>query len=103
MVAAYNNSCDIVSYLIKNEANVNAVNYNGTTPLMYAKDAAIKYGDTKVIDLLLNAGADRYMKDYEGRDVFFYVERQSMEIYDYLKNCWHEYIPYLSSYDVKNV
>ena len=86
MVAAYNNAWNIVSYLIDNGANVNAVNYNGTTPLMYAKDAAIKHGDTKVLELLLNAGANRYAKDYDGRDIFSYVQEQSMEVYDYLKN-----------------
>ena len=86
MVAAYNNSCSIVKYLIENGADVNAVNYNGTTPLMYAKDAVIKYGETKVLDLLLKAGADRYIKDYDGKDVFCYVIDQSTKIYNYLKD-----------------
>lgn len=86
MVAAYNNSSNVVTYLIDNGADVNAVNYNGTTPLMYAKDAAIKYGETKVLDILLKAGADRYLKDYNGKDIFFYVINQSRYIYSYLKD-----------------
>ena len=86
MVAAYNNSCDIVSYLISLGADVNAANYNGTTPLMYAKDAAIRHGNTKILELLLKAGADRYVKDYDGRDIFSYVIDQSLTVYDYLKN-----------------
>ena len=86
IVAAYNNSYSIVKYLIENGADVNAVNYNGTTPLMYAKDAVIQLGETKVLDLLLEAGADRYIKDYDGKDVFFYVINQSTKIYNYLKD-----------------
>ena len=86
MVAAYNNSYDTVEYLIENGANVNAVNYNGTTPLMYAKDSALQYGDIRILNLLLENKADRYIKDFDGKDIFFYLQNQSKELYDYIKN-----------------
>lgn len=84
MVAAYNNAYEVVEYLLEKNANVNAFNHNGTTPLMYAKDVAIVYDDYRILDLLLVSGADVYLKDYSGRDVFSYVKKQSMKVYNYM-------------------
>lgn len=50
--------------LIARGANVNAVDNNGMTPLMYA--ASIDFGDSAMIDLLVKSGAKREARIKEG-------------------------------------
>lgn len=86
MVAAYNNSYEVAEYLINQGANVNLINYNGTTPLMYAKDGALKSGDTRLLDLLLRFGADKNVKDFFGKNILQYTKEQSIELYNHIKS-----------------
>ncbi|AWK44323.1 formyl transferase [Photorhabdus laumondii subsp. laumondii] len=63
MVASYHGYLGIVKYLIDSGANVNATNYKGTSVLMYAKEYALKNGDTRIIKLLIEKGANILTKD----------------------------------------
>ena len=58
------NRVDVARLLIARGANVNAVDKNGMTPLMYA--ASIDYGDSAMIDLLVKAGASREARTKDG-------------------------------------
>lgn len=86
MVAAYSNSKRVVGLLLSRGADVNAQNYNGTSVVMYAKDAAIHSHDTEILSLVIQAGAKVTSKDYSNRTVLDYVISQDEEIYEYLKN-----------------
>ena len=63
--AAITNQAQAARVLIANGAKVNHVDDLGMTPLLYA--ASIDYGDTAVVESLLAAGADRNVKDKQGR------------------------------------
>ena len=74
MVAAYYGSYEVSKFLIEMGADVNAVNNNGTTVLMYAKDAALRHGSTLTFNHLIAFGADIYKKDYSGRALSDFVD-----------------------------
>ena len=84
MVAIYNHHTDIVDFLLKNNASVDIVNNNGTTCLMYAKDAALRTKDYTIIDKLINARNTVNVQDYYGKTVLDYVESQDINLYNYL-------------------
>ncbi|TDB60660.1 formyltransferase family protein [Photorhabdus khanii] len=63
MVACYYGYLDIVKYLIDSGANINATNYKGTSVLMYAKEYTLRSEDKKIIDLLIEKGANILVKD----------------------------------------
>lgn len=73
MVAAYNAQYEIAKYLLSLGSDVNARNYNGTTVIMYAKDGMINSNDGKLFNYLLNQGANPYLKDYSGKNLFEYI------------------------------
>lgn len=77
MVATYNNQIEIVKYLLDNGADVNAVNYNGTNLLMYAKDAFLKTNDSTLLELYLN-WISPYKEDYSYHNLFYYIDGCSM-------------------------
>ena len=85
MVAAYNNSIDVFCYLMENGAQINVQNNNGTTVFMYAKDAALRNKDYSIIDLCLHFKADPYIRDYSSKDLFDYLQDQSVDLADYIK------------------
>ena len=58
------NRVEVARLLIARGANVNAVDQNGMTPLLYA--ASIDYGDSAMIDLLVKSGANRAAKSKDG-------------------------------------
>ena len=58
------NRVDAARLLIARGANVNAVDKNGMTPLMYA--ASVDFGDSAMIDLLVKSGADRRARSKDG-------------------------------------
>ena len=58
------NRVDVARLLIARGANVNAVDKNGMTPLMYA--ASIDFGDSAMIDLLGKSGASREARSKDG-------------------------------------
>jgi hypothetical protein len=61
---------DLVRILCKYGANVNARDYNGLTPLLYAAERGVAYS---IIDELLAHGADSKAVDNAGENVFFKV------------------------------
>lgn len=81
MVATYFNRKDIVSYLLSIGADVNSQNYNGTTVLMYAKDASIKSNDFSILFYLLEHGGNLFARDYSGKRLLDYVRQESDELY----------------------
>ena len=58
------NRVEIARLLIQRGANVNAVDKNGMTPLLYA--VSIDYGDAAMVDLLVKSGAKRDVKSKDG-------------------------------------
>lgn len=75
IVAAYHGRSDIIRLLLENGANVNDVNYKGTTVLMYAKEYALRARDRAIIDLLIDAGCDKNMRDFNGKHIFEYISQ----------------------------
>lgn len=61
-IASKYKNIDIIKLLLDNGANVNAVDYWKTTPLMFAGF----YGHPEVIKFLIISGADYSMKNYWG-------------------------------------
>lgn len=85
MIAVYNNKKDVVSYLLSVGADINSQNNNGTTPLMYAKDAGIKNKDFNLLFYLLEHGADLYLQDYHGKNLLDYVKHENNKLYALIK------------------
>lgn len=86
MVACYNNALNCACFLLKNGANVNAVNFKGTSVLMYAKDGAIKSGRTTIADVVLSYKPDIFLKDYNDKTVFDYLSGGSLITEQYIKS-----------------
>ncbi|KAM7432883.1 Protein fem-1 B [Porites harrisoni] len=63
------NSCEVVSCLIKNGANINACTGNKVTPLM----RAAKKGNSDVVSLLIAHGANVDLQDKDGDTAFHYT------------------------------
>ena len=82
MVAAYNAQYDVAKYLLSLGSDINARNYKGTTVIMYAKDGMIKSNDDKLFNYLLDQGANPYLKDYSGKNLFNYLplNKESIQI-----------------------
>ncbi|HEV8485299.1 MAG TPA: ankyrin repeat domain-containing protein [Blastocatellia bacterium] len=62
--ASIANHVDTVQALLARGAQVNNIDKFGMTPLLYA--ASIDYGDTRVLEKLIAAGADLWAKNKEG-------------------------------------
>lgn len=76
-VAAYNHSFECVKILLENGADINSTNYAGTTILMYAKTKVYTNRNFNFLSYLIENGANPYLKDKFGNDIFFYVDRLS--------------------------
>ena len=76
IIAAYSGSTEVVDLLLKNGADPNGANLNGTTVLMYAKDSFLKTRDFSILEMLLNVGADISAKDIYDKTVFDYTTDQ---------------------------
>ena len=63
--ATITNRADVIPELAKAGVDINAIDEYGFTPLMYA--ATIDFGDTATLDALLAAGADRAIRNGQGR------------------------------------
>ncbi len=74
IISAYNGFYDLARILIERGADVNKPNQNGTTPLMYAKDNAIKTGDCKIFNLLISYKADITQSDRFGKTLTDYLD-----------------------------
>ena len=79
-VAVYNNNIEMVDYLLSMGADENVVNNNGTTLLMYAKDAGIKTNDWSVFRFLLERGAAINQRDYFDKQIKEYLSGEEWEI-----------------------
>ncbi|WP_321480229.1 formyltransferase family protein [uncultured Bacteroides sp.] len=86
IISAYHNSINILKYLVENGFDINSQNFNGTTAIMYAKNAALKTGDWALIRYMLSHKANPYLQDYSGKNLFDYLENESNELYTYIKN-----------------
>ncbi len=86
IIAVYNGALECAEFLIKQEADFTATNYNGTTVLMYAKAAALKTKDTRIINRLLQLGVNINEKDVYGKTVVDWVEKEDVELYDFFKS-----------------
>ncbi|WP_405337758.1 ankyrin repeat domain-containing protein [Psychroserpens sp.] len=69
MAAVYKNRTEIVEHLIKQNANVNFADTNGTTALHYA----IFLKNESIIKLLVDANADVTFKDNRGNNAINYA------------------------------
>ena len=63
--AAITNRAGIIPLLVEARVPINATDDYGFTPLMYA--VTIDFGDTGVVKELLKAGADRTIRNDDGR------------------------------------
>jgi ankyrin repeat protein len=63
--AAITNRSDVIPVLVRAGVPINATDDNGFTPLMYA--ATVDVGDTETLKALLAAGADKRIKNDDGR------------------------------------
>ena len=59
--------------LVQAKVPINKMDDNGFTPLMYA--ATIDFGDTAVLKALLSAGADKTIRNFEGRTPLAQAQR----------------------------
>ena len=85
-MAIYNNQVEIVKTLLINGADLNICNFKGTTPLMYAKSAYVKYKDPEIIKLLISLDVNIYQKDYTNKNVLDYcLENNKFELLDIIK------------------
>ena len=67
--ATSRNHREIVKFLIRRNADINAVNINGQTPLHYA----LEYGNAELFLRLLDAGADVNARDVSGKNSLHYI------------------------------
>ena len=70
IVACYYGSSEVVRLLINNGANPHITNLNGTTTLMYSKEAFYRNNDLSIINLLLMNGVKVDSKDIFGNDIY---------------------------------
>ncbi|RIV72558.1 ankyrin repeat domain-containing protein [Flagellimonas aequoris] len=75
IMAVFNEHYQVAKFLVANGANVNATNLKGTTVFMYAKTPVLVSRDTKILDWLLNMGANINAKD----------KKASLTVLDYVK------------------
>jgi len=85
-VAAYNHSKECVEYLLSNGADINIVNFKGTTVLMYAKSKVIENKNFDFLDYLIMKGANLVVKDNFDKNIFDYVlETNDNDLIQYFK------------------
>tara|TARA_B110000503_G_scaffold8591_1_gene11642 strand:+ start:100 stop:1290 length:1191 start_codon:yes stop_codon:yes gene_type:complete len=84
MIAAYNGSLECAVLLIDAGADVNACNYNFTSVLMFAKSNALKNNNTKLIDILIDNGANIYAKDIYNKNVIDWVKNENTELHEHI-------------------
>lgn len=86
IIAVYNNSIEVADFLLRSGANVNAVNYNDTSVLMYAKAAAIKTGVTDILDVVGKHNPDLFHTDCYGKNVLEYAYEEDRAVYNYINS-----------------
>ena len=63
--AAITNRADVIPLLARAGVDINGIDEHGYTPLMYA--ATIDFGDTTTAEALVAAGADKTIRNENGR------------------------------------
>lgn len=86
MIAAYHCQFEVAEYLISLGSDINAINNNGTTVIMYAKNGYVDHQDDRVIAYLLKNGANPYQRDYAGLNLYNYTDKQDKRITERIKN-----------------
>jgi len=76
-VAVFNHSLNCVNLLLSKGANINIVNNNGTSILMYAKTKVFSNRNFSFLEYLINNGADLFIKDKFGKNVLDYVKEKN--------------------------
>jgi methionyl-tRNA formyltransferase len=79
MLAALNGRVHAARKLIQLGADVNAVDYQGATALMYAKDYALKSGNRDIFRILIASGADIEARDLLGRNLNSYISENDFK------------------------
>lgn len=78
--ATYYNQIAVVKYLISIGADINVKNRNGTTLLMYAKEAYKKYKDATLFKLFVDMGLSVDENDYNKHNLRYYLEKDGLTI-----------------------
>lgn len=85
IVATYHNNKKMVEWLVENGADIHAVNNNGTNLLMYAKEAYKETGDNSLFHFYHTKGLQEDMKDYSGKDLYYYLDEDGIQLTELLK------------------
>lgn len=80
IVAVYSSNYEMVKYLIEHKADINVINNNGTTLLMYAKDAGLNFDNWNVMRYLLSIGLNVCQQNFEGKTLADYINTEEMKI-----------------------
>lgn len=80
IVATYANQLDVIKYLITSGADIHITNNNGTTLLMYAKEAYKIYKDNTIFKLYMKLGLNINQKDYYGYDLHHYLVSEGITL-----------------------
>lgn len=80
IVATYYNNKEMVEWLVENGADIYTVNNNGTNLLMYAKEAYKRTGDNTLYLFYCAKGLRENMKDFWGRDLYYYLKKDGIEL-----------------------
>lgn len=85
IVAAYNNSFEVLKFLLDNGSDPNTTNNNGTSVLMYAMTASVSNNDFRSMEYLIATGAKVDHCDYSGISVIEYAKKYgNLSIIDFL-------------------
>ena len=79
ITAVYYNQKEAVKFLLTQGADIHAVNHNGTTLLMYAKEAYRRTKDATLFSLFCELGVSRSRLDYNGHSLLDYCIRENIE------------------------
>lgn len=76
-IACRNGATRCARVLLEKGADPNITNYNGTSPLMYAKTAVFASGDLSLLEVLLSYGARVQHTDKYGKNAAQYTKERA--------------------------
>lgn len=76
MVAAYAGNDEMCDYLLAHGADINAANFNGTTFIMYMKDACLRLNNPQLMYSYIQRGANPFQRDANGKHLVHYLKEQ---------------------------